>query len=333
MRGEGARWIETHARILKTRRKVQSLNCITGRRVLPASTAGPMVAPKDPGIGACQEGLYFAQYHIMKNLIGVIAFILVLVCLGLGIGLITIKKQATDQQHDLTEKNIALSNRLVQANDELDQQKQTNALLENDREERKKAFEALTNNYTQALISLAQTANTLAQTEAALKSSQEETARRDAKIAELEEQNQALDKRAADLNTAITDLTRQIEETKRKLASSEGEKDFLNKELKRLMAEKAELERQFNDLAILRAQVSKLKEELSVARRLAWIRQGLFASPDQKGAQRLMRSPSATQPKAPPPNYDLNVEVTADGSIKVIPPLTNRPPATNPPAH
>ena len=35
-------------------------------------------------------------------------------------------------------------------------------------------------------------------------------------------------------------------------------------ELKRLMAEKAELERQFNDLAVLRAQVSKLKEELSI---------------------------------------------------------------------
>ncbi len=49
------------------------------------------------------------------------------------------------------------------------------------------------------------------------------------------------------------------------------------------MAEKAELERQFNDLAVLRAQVSKLKEELSVARRLEWIRQGLFASTEQRG--------------------------------------------------
>ena len=55
------------------------------------------------------------------------------------------------------------------------------------------------------------------------------------------------------------------------------------------MAEKAELERQFNDLAVLRAQVSKLKEELSVARRLEWIRQGLFASTEQRGAQKLMQ--------------------------------------------
>ena len=134
------------------------------------------------------------------------------------------------------------------------------------------------------------------------------------------------------MSTAITNLTTQIEETQRKLATSEGEKGFLEKELKRLMAEKAELERQFNDLAVLRAQVSKLKEELSVARRLQWIRQGLFAGDDQKGAQKLMQSSAPAQSKAPKPSYDLNVEVSADGSVKVIPPLTNRPAATNPPA-
>src|SRR5208283_962288 len=156
--------------------------------------------------------------------------------------------------------------------------------------------------------------NGLAQTESALKTSQEESAKRDARIAELEAQNQALDKHAVDLTTAITNLTMQIEETQRKLATSEGEKGFLEKELKRLMAEKAELERQFNDLAVLRAQVSKLKEELSVARRLEWIRQGLFASTEQRGAQKLMQGPAALQPKAPKPKYDLNVEVNADGS-------------------
>ena len=98
------------------------------------------------------------------------------------------------------------------------------------------------------------------------------------------------------------------------------------------MAEKSELEKQFNDLAVLRAQVSKLKEELSVARRLEWIRQGLFASTDEKGAQKLMQGHAAAPVKASKPSYDLNVEVSADGSVKVIPPLTNRPAATNPPA-
>jgi chromosome segregation ATPase len=219
----------------------------------------------------------------------------------------------------------------VQANDQLNRQRQVNTELESDRDKQKKAFEVLTNNYTQVLTSLAQVSNNLVKTQIALKTSQEETAKRDAKIADLEAQNQALDKQTADLSTAITNLTTQIEETKRKLATSEGEKGFLEKELKRLMAEKAELERQFNDLTVLKAQVAKLKEELSVARRLEWIRQGLFASTEQRGAQKLMQGTAASQVKPPKTTYDLNVEVNADGTVRVIPPLNPKPAATNAP--
>lgn len=259
--------------------------------------------------------------------------VLVLVCAGLGITLIAIKNQAAEQQRDFAVKSGALSNSWMETRELLDQQKQVNTTLESDRDKRIKEVEALTNKYVQSLTTLAQVSNSLVKTEVALKASQEETAKRDAKIAELEAQNQALDKQAVDLSTAITNLTTQIADTQRKLATSEGEKGFLEKELKRLMAEKAELEKQFNDLAVLRAQVSKLKEELSVARRLEWIRQGLFAATDQKGAQKLMQGiPTSQAAKAPKPTYDLNVEVTADGSVKVIPPLTNRPAATNPPA-
>jgi chromosome segregation ATPase len=235
----------------------------------------------------------------MKNRVGVIVLLLVLLCVGLGIVLIAMKKKATEELRDAAVTNTTLSNNVVQVNDQLDQQKLKNDELSKDREQRIKEFLALTNKYVESLAALAQVSNNLAQTEVALKTSQEETAKRDAKIAGLEAQNQALDKQAVDLSTAITNLTTQIEDTKRKLATSEGEKGFLEKELKRLMSEKAELERQFNDLSVLRAQVSKLKEELSIARRLEWIRQGLFAS--------------------------------SDGSVKVIPPLTNRPAATNPP--
>ena len=267
----------------------------------------------------------------MKNRIGVVVLLLVLLCVGLGIVLIAMKKKAVEELHEATETNTALSNNVVQINDQLDRQKLVNDELSKDREKRIKDFESLTNKYVESLATLAQVSNNLAQTEVALKTSQEETAKRDAKIAGLEAQNQALDKQAVDLSTAITNLTTQIEDTKRKLAASEGEKGFLEKELKRLMGEKAELEKQFNDLTVLRAQVSKLKEELSVARRLEWIRQGLFASTEQRGAQKLMGSTPLTPAKAPKPSYDLNVEVSSDGSVKVIPPLTNRPAVTNPP--
>ena len=268
----------------------------------------------------------------MKNRIGVIVLGLVVVCIGLGIALVAIKKQEADEQHEFVEKSGALSNSLVQTSDQLDRQKQVNTELEKERDTQKKAIEDLTGKYAKLSVNFSEVSTNLAKTEAALKTSQEETAKRDAKIADLEAQNQALDKQALNLSTSITNLTKQIDETKRKLATSEGEKGFLEKELKRLMAEKSELEKQFNDLAVLRAQVSKLKEELSVARRLEWIRQGLFASTDQRGAQKLMQGTATTPVKASKPAYDLNVEVSADGSVKVIPPLTNRPAATNPPA-
>ena len=167
----------------------------------------------------------------MKNRIGVILLVLVLVCAGLGIALITFKKQATDQEREFTEKNGVLSNSLVQTSEQFERQKQVNTELESDRAKRKQEFDELTNNYSKVSANLSQVSNNLTQTEAALKASQAETAKRDAKITELEAQNQALDKQAVDLSTSITNLTIQIAETKRKLATSEGEKGFLEKEL------------------------------------------------------------------------------------------------------
>ncbi len=255
---------------------------------------------------------------------------LLLIALGLAIGLIVVKKQSTDQHRRDVEQNTALSETLVQRTDQLEKQKQVNTELENYNEKQRKAYEELTNNFTTITVNLAVTTSNLSQTAAALKTSQEETALRDARIADLESQNQLLDKQALELGTSITNLTKQIDETKRKLAASEGEKGFLEGELKRLMAEKADLERQFNDLTVLRAQVAKLKDELNVARRLDWIRRGLFASADEKGATKLMHGVTPIPPKTTPTNYDLNVEVHASGAARVIPPATNAP--ANPPS-
>lgn len=246
--------------------------------------------------------------------------------LGLAIALITVKVQSSKQHEQDAEQIDTYSNKVEKAKVDLTEQQQVAAMLEKDIEGQKKAYVELTNNYTKTSTELSQTAADLAKTQATLK---EEVAKRDARIAELEEKNQALDKEAIDLSASITNLTLQIAETQHKLANSEGDKAFLEKELKRLMSEKAELERQFNDLTVLRAQVSRLKEELSIARRLEWIRQGVFARAEQKGAQQLMTGMTpATSPQAkatPKPGYDLNVEVNSDGSVKVIPPLTNAP--------
>lgn len=255
----------------------------------------------------------------MKNLIGVI--ILAALCIGLGVVLFTTKKQATEEKVAATNTILNLSNEVVKTSAYLTEQQQVNTLLTNDLGAARAEFAKLTNKFTDV-------ASTLTKTEASLKASQNAVAERDQKIAALETQNRELDEKAIDLSAALTNLTTQINETQRKLDASEGDKAFLEKELKRLMVEKAELERQFNDLAILRAQVSKLKEELSVARRLEWIRKGLFAADEQKGAQKLMNVRNGSQQQQSTNAYDLNVEVNSDGTVKVIPGLTNAPAAT-----
>jgi septal ring factor EnvC (AmiA/AmiB activator) len=268
----------------------------------------------------------------MKNRLGLI--VLSLLCLGLVIAVITIRNNAVEQKRNDTDAILGFSNKWVETSTKLEDQKQVNAEMEKDLDFRKKTLLDLTNNLVTVSSNLTETTANLAKTEVSLKASQEEVAKRDAKITELEAQNQALDKQSVDLSSSITNLTLQIADTEKKLEASEGDKAFLQKELKRMMAEKAELERQFNDLTVLRAQVAKLKQEMTIARRLEWIRQGLFASTEQKGAQKLMQGVGTTpsQAKTARPAYDLNVEVGADGSVKVIPPLGSRTETNSAPA-
>ena len=144
-------------------------------------------------------------------------------------------------------------------------------------------------------------------------------------------QNQVLDQRAAALSNAIASLNAQIAETQQKLADSETNNTFLEKELQRQTAARAELESKFNNLTVVRAQVKKLKDDLVVARRLQWMREGTDPSCSKKAAQLLMQR-TAPAPLRPP-HYDLNVEVSSDGSIRVIPVADQRPRSeTNSPA-
>jgi hypothetical protein len=113
------------------------------------------------------------------------------------------------------------------------------------------------------------------------------------------------------------------------LDAAEGDREFLLRELKRLQSEKADLERQFNDLDLLRTQVAKLKEEISVARRLDWIRRGIYGGGEtRKGAELLMQGVTVAVPRT---NFSLNVELRQDGSATVLPggTGTNAPAPTN----
>jgi len=263
----------------------------------------------------------------MNNRIGII--ILLVICLGLGVAVVTVKKRAADQ-HDQDARNIGMaSNELVKASTDLTEQRKVNSALEKDVTDQKQTFEKalgdLTNSYTQV-------ASNLDKTETSLRTAEQGIKERDTKIANLEAENQALDQKAAALSNSITNLNNQIDDTRHRLAASEGDKAFLEKELKRMMTEKAELERQFNDISVLRGQLAKLKEEQNIARRMEWARLGLLANSEQKGAQQLMQGLKAPSSRpAAKPNYDLNVEVSADGSVRVIPTGTNNVPPANQP--
>ena len=86
-----------------------------------------------------------------------------------------------------------------------------------------------------------------------------------------------------------------------------------------MRAEKAELERQFNDIAVLRAQVSRLKEDMAISRRLEFIRLNLFGGTAKGGASQLMTQPP--KPLASGTNYDLNVELRQGGGARVVAPV------------
>jgi chromosome segregation ATPase len=259
----------------------------------------------------------------MKTMIGVI--ILALLCVGLGVTILTTRKQAAEEKQRDIETIATLSNKWVDTSGKLDEQQQVVEARKQQLAELTNRFSELINQFSELTNRYTGVAGTLVKTEDTLKATKEVVAKRDAKIAELEQQNRDLDQRALELGGAITNLTTQISITQGKLARSEGDRAILEKELRRLMAEKAELERQFNDLVLVRAQVAKLREELNVSRRLEWIRKGLFASDEQKGAQKLMQKSLAPVPPETKGRYDLNVEVNADGSVRVIPPATNAP--------
>jgi chromosome segregation ATPase len=260
----------------------------------------------------------------MRIKIGII--ILAAVCVGLAIALFATKKTADDRQATDAAAILDFSNQLVAANTSLNDLRQVNLVLTNDLEVARQATDALSN-------SLAEAASTLADTRSTLQNAEGQITNLNARIADLEDQNKTLDTRAATLADNIAALDAQIAAIQQKLATSETNNTFLIAELKKQLAEKADLQRKFNDIDVVRAQVKKLRDELFVARRLQWMNSGSDPSNPPKGGQVLMQRTAAVTvtnaAPAHPPQYDLNVEIGSDGSVHVIP----APAPTNPPSH
>jgi chromosome segregation ATPase len=261
----------------------------------------------------------------------IIIIVLVIVSIFLGVALIKVSKNVEIRTVENTKVVTQVSNEISKVSGDLDEQRQVNSLLTNMVEREKKNVTELTQEKAQLKGDLQRVTGErdeaksevervkLAAAEAA-KVAQQEIERHVAKIAQLEKEQETLVKTMDGLTNQIALLAVKISETEKKLASAEGQNDFLLKELNRLRAEKAELERQFNDLKIVKEQTKKLTEEHHVALRLEWMRKGLYQ--DLKGAEMLSRP--RTKPATPATNYNLDVELRRDGA-PVIKAATNAP--------
>src|ERR1035437_240758 len=201
----------------------------------------------------------------MKTKLGII--ILAVACGGLVIALFATKNAAAERLKKDADAILDFSNQLVAATANLDELRQVNLMLTNDLAGSRQEALTFSNQFTE-------TSGTLASTKASLQSAQDQIASLNSRMASLETRNQVLDQRAAALTNAIASLNAQIADTQQKLAGSETNNAFLEKELQRQTAAKAELESKFKNLSTVRAQVKKLKDDLFVPRRLQWMREG-----------------------------------------------------------
>ena len=257
----------------------------------------------------------------MKTRLGVV--VLFMACIGLGIALFVIKMTSEDRLKMAGDAILDFSNQLTRATANLDELRQVNLTLTNDLASSRQESLAFSNQFTLAT-------DTLAGVKISLQDAQDQITNLNSHVAEMEAQNQMLDQRAAALTNTIASLSDQIADTQQKLANSETNNTFLERELQRQTTAKAELERRFNDLNQVRDQVKKLRSDRVIARRLQWLREKTDPNLQLKGGQLLVQR-VATNAPIRPPAYNLNVEIGADGSVRVIPVPTNTPAASPPP--
>ena len=241
-----------------------------------------------------------------------LVIILGLACLGLVAQLIVRHNKGQQAEQDLVVANTqlhTLSNDVNETRVKLEEEARLAAYLQSNLTQRATDLAVASN-------SMAQSASALATAQADLKTAQAESQKQAARVAELEGQKDEMQSKMNELAGSIKTLNGQIAEAKRKLSAAEGDRDSLTKELARLQTDKAELLRQFNDLAALRAQVALLREEAAINQRLAWMSQGIYHSSGRKGAEALVSKPATP---AVSPNPALNVELHQNGGSRVAP--------------
>ena len=240
--------------------------------------------------------------------------VLVVACLGLTATLVVIRQKTEARIQTVEAQTIRATTELEETKTKFAELEKLHALQQDALKARDEELALASNNLVLASNSLVTANVALAKAGTDLKTMEAEMLKRQERIAALESERDSLTKKMEDLTSSIEGLEVRIADTKRKLATSEGDKTFLVAELKRLQSDKDSLVRQFNSLATLRVQVAKLKEEAAIKQRLEWKRIGIYASQEKKGAERLFASsfvPSAPQSR-------LDAELYQGGRISPV---------------
>jgi uncharacterized phage infection (PIP) family protein YhgE len=264
---------------------------------------------------------------VMNNK-GPILALLVIVA-GLGVALMVVMNGASDQKKAAADSAANSSNTIVIVKKQLGELLMVNQTLETNLAE---ARSDASNKLALAEANLRATeanlekvaADAKAEAKAQADSNAVVLAQRDQKISELESQKTALDKEADSLHAAITDLNSRITDTQSKLAKSEGDRAALTRELKKMMAEREDMQKRFNDLVAVREQLRKLKMEAAIDHRLDKMRRGIDETFQEKSAGVSVQPP----PSGPPPaGSGATVELRQGGGVKIqTSPDTNAPP-------
>jgi chromosome segregation ATPase len=196
------------------------------------------------------------------------------------------------------------SNQWVEASLKLNEQKLVNLTLERDYATTAEDLKGYSNQLAAVNADLE---NLRVQAKTVADVAGEHLREQDSRIETLQQEREGMNRNIGELSDAIANLESQIAETERKLAASTTEKAELLAELSRLKSEKEDLEKRFNNLAMVREQMRRLRDELSLSRRLEWLRQGLTGGPKHKSFATLASAATLN------PNFGLDVQLRSDG--------------------
>jgi DNA repair exonuclease SbcCD ATPase subunit len=241
--------------------------------------------------------------------------ILGIACVGLAGTLVYQRTQSQERLNATLAELSTATNHLVETKARLADQEKLAGFLQARLDTNTTELAAVSNDLVRVNTQLASAQTELKGAQADIKTAQADAQTKGARITQLEAEKDEMTKKLGELAGQINSLDSQITETKRKLAAAEGDRSYLTKELARLQTDKAELLRQFNDLAVLRAQVALLRDEAAVNQRIAWTSQGVYATAGRKGAEALL---SKTAPGVKP-EPSLDVEVEKNGGVQIVP--------------